>query len=1246
MKLRHILPFGVLLTILAVAFGTTVAQDAETTDTAAIQYDQLIQTQITTEQPGQFQFEGHEGESLQLSITSGAIDLEVVVTVTSPSGETTEFYTTDLTFAMDLFVAENGIYSVTIASSSGTSDPVPVLFKIAPRTESQSITPSIQPIPDDLPVITAENASQLVQVAQIGFGRQIPRFLWSPNGQFIAAILDSDIVLFRSNFAAPAIYFHPAGDFEFKSIAFSADSTQLAAAQNDGTVYVWDSVTGAQNAIVTDAVTPLTDPIGNVYVSFGSGKIVLGRSYSDSYLTDGASIRDSIFIWETSNWQVTAELTLDLQDGFGRVIRGVTISKDDSLVAGFYQNNRGFEVATVGIWSASTGEQLNMVNMEDDVYSLEFVGEENGLYISTGRSLYWMTGDIEGTPNDITPGVFIGDSSFPLAVSEDDSRVVVQDLDQIALFDASTHSFMGIIETDYEFWGVDANTLSAVSLMNYSTGQWAMIDALANTPLATLNFHTASNTTLAVISPDGNWVATPTVDNTGIELLNLRTGEFSTFTGPGNGLSVSGIAFSPDSRTLAGLIFDGNFNGVIAGWNLVTGEREVEIVFEAGSFQFPRIAYSPDGTQIALIFDQNLTTISGNESNDQVRWFDALTGETSLGGVQFPLLAEAGITSMNGLSLDVGTGNQLLLNPTSGNPLFQFPGVGTGSFSADGTLIITRDQFVLRVWAVGSAASEVAESGIPVVTYYTLDGIITSNPDGTNQSLLLRSEQGSIDTSVIWSPDGSTYTLIPYASWSPDSTKVAYVAHLGGNDGMIFVANPDGSEATELSQLGESAQSAAGNPYIISWSPDGQKLLYSYEEHGQAYGDLYTSNPQGTDIRQLTATEDSWEEQPRWSPDGSLIAFISIESLTYNSYLEVMNADGSNRRVLYTLENGRGQAGPFLKEFTWSPDGQSLLFTVHDTTHDVFWINLSGGDAQKIIENGLHPAWSPDGQYVAYQSSDDSVGNIFVMNADGSNRVQLTTTGGFWPNWRPIPGLNAQTVAPQQAQATVVSTGVPTVEAVAATQTPLLDPTLQPPTAQPTATLAPTLAPTATLTQTLELGIGVQAMVQVEDEGLKMRSGPGTDFAVIENLPNGTVVTIVDGPQDAQGYTWWFVQSLNGNSGWAVEAADGIETLVPVSGDEDDATVATPVSCPGLLPSRLVIGEMGYLLPGDPNNVRSEPTRDAPKIGEIYGGNSFLVLDGPVCADGYAWWQVDSDGLVGWTAESGDGDYWLEPVNP
>lgn len=82
------------------------------------------------------------------------------------------------------------------------------------------------------------------------------------------------------------------------------------------------------------------------------------------------------------------------------------------------------------------------------------------------------------------------------------------------------------------------------------------------------------------------------------------------------------------------------------------------------------------------------------------------------------------------------------------------------------------------------------------------------------------------------------------------------------------------------------------------------------------------------------------------------------------------------------------------------------------------------------------------------------------------------------------------------------------------------------------------------------------------------------------------------------------------------------------------------------LSPQLVIGGYAQVSPGQPNNMRDTPARSGEKVGEIPASAVATVLDGPTCADGFNWWQVDYLGTVGWTVEGADGAYWLNPVEP
>lgn len=129
--------------------------------------------------------------------------------------------------------------------------------------------------------------------------------------------------------------------------------------------------------------------------------------------------------------------------------------------------------------------------------------------------------------------------------------------------------------------------------------------------------------------------------------------------------------------------------------------------------------------------------------------------------------------------------------------------------------------------------------------------------------------------------------------------------------------------------------------------------------------------------------------------------------------------------------------------------------------------------------------------------------------------------------------------------------------------------------------------------------------------------------------------------------SWWQI-NVNGTVGWVnaryVTAAN--TGNVPVTSQIVPTVPTGPVvQCPGFVPSRLVVGRQGRVtLTGSANNIRSTPGLTSAVIGLIPSGGVFSVLAGPQCSGGIAWWQVNFNGVVGWTAEGQGSDYWLEPL--
>jgi dipeptidyl aminopeptidase/acylaminoacyl peptidase len=132
-------------------------------------------------------------------------------------------------------------------------------------------------------------------------------------------------------------------------------------------------------------------------------------------------------------------------------------------------------------------------------------------------------------------------------------------------------------------------------------------------------------------------------------------------------------------------------------------------------------------------------------------------------------------------------------------------------------------------------------------------------------------------------------------SWSPDSQQIAFDARLeGGSD--IYVATINGENNASLNVT----NTKAVHEYHPQWSPNGDAIVFMGVTDVDKFSDdvrqnLYLLNLNTGQITQLTNSE-LYEIFPVWSPDGTHIAFMSTDRDTW--YLEVMRADGSERKVL------------------------------------------------------------------------------------------------------------------------------------------------------------------------------------------------------------------------------------------------------------------------------------------------------------------------------------------------------------
>lgn len=265
------------------------------------------------------------------------------------------------------------------------------------------------------------------------------------------------------------------------------------------------------------------------------------------------------------------------------------------------------------------------------------------------------------------------------------------------------------------------------------------------------------------------------------------------------------------------------------------------------------------------------------------------------------------------------------------------------------------------------------------------------------------------------------------AYWSSDGQQIIFQSTHGEYKcDQIFTMAVDGNNKKLVS-------TGKGRTTCAYFYPDGKRILYASTHEGspecppppdrsQGYVwpineeyDIYTANPDGSDIKKLTNTP-GYDAEATISPDGKKIVFTSIRDGDLDIY--VMDADGKNVKRLTNTPGYDG--GAF-----FSPDGTKIVYRanhpgtaeelkdyqdllkkrlVRPSKMELFVMDADGGNQEQITVTGkanFGPFFHPNGRQIIFSSNVNATNprlpefDLYLINIDGTGMEQITFAPSF-----------------------------------------------------------------------------------------------------------------------------------------------------------------------------------------------------------------------------------------------------------
>jgi Tol biopolymer transport system component len=290
--------------------------------------------------------------------------------------------------------------------------------------------------------------------------------------------------------------------------------------------------------------------------------------------------------------------------------------------------------------------------------------------------------------------------------------------------------------------------------------------------------------------------------------------------------------------------------------------------------------------------------------------------------------------------------------------------------------------------------------------------------DDTTFNIYTVNIDGSNLVNVTKNPLGSGIKINNILKWSQDSQKIFYTSTKRGEG--LYVSNVDASAYLKLPINFSSAQSCCDSltgKIIYTSDKEGTNKTYFKTLDNNTEITVFNGESKNASIfynrnkyllvnddgiywgldesNTITKVENTTSDSnyPEWTPDSRIIYGNN------SGYVFLSNIQGSSVSPI-PLGNQKNS------EFEFGPDGIKIAYTIiktDETNQHIYTMNANTTNKIQLtsIGNNYAPSWSPNGTKIAFDSDRSGRREIYIMNADGTNQTMLTSEGGYEPKWSP-----------------------------------------------------------------------------------------------------------------------------------------------------------------------------------------------------------------------------------------------------